>query len=141
MREPKINARQYQAYLEAEMKKRLSASAITLQNHIKVMIGTEGAGKAASSKTLRGGRKQRKGSLIYGANPSAPGNPPHKQTGTLQRSIAWELVGLKARVGSNIKYSRHLELGTTHMAARPYLIRGLNEMQAQIAAILTKPIK
>lgn len=59
---------------------------------------------------------------------SPPGSPPHKQTGTLQRSIAVEVEshGLKAKVGPGqmLKYARIQELGgkgLINLPPRPYM--------------------
>ena len=59
---------------------------------------------------------------------SPPGTPPHKQTGTLQRSIAVEVAahGLKAKVGpgQKLKYARIQELGgkgLLNLPPRPYM--------------------
>ena len=76
---------------------------------------------------------------IYGF-PSKPGEPPHKQTGHLRRSVAWELVGLVARVGTNLRYGRWLELGTSKMAARPWLRVALAQCRSAIREILSKPM-
>jgi hypothetical protein len=85
-----------------------------------------------------------KAKRITGAFPSSPGDPPHKQTGTLLKSVAYELVpvGNKiiARVGTNIKYGRYLELGTRKIKPRPWLRRALIEQTNQIQAILKSPI-
>jgi len=85
-----------------------------------------------------------KAKRITGAFPSAPGDPPHKQTGTLLKSVAYELVTVAAktiaRVGTNIKYGRWLELGTKKMKPRPWLRRSLDAKRAQIIAILSAPI-
>jgi len=84
-----------------------------------------------------------KAKRITGAFPSAPGDPPHKQTGTLLKSVAYELVTVAAktiaRVGTNIKYGRWLELGTKKMKPRPWLRRALVEKKAAIEAILHTP--
>ena len=116
--------------LKAEMGRRLDACGILTTNHVRQMISIEGAGKATGKR----------GKLIYGANPSAPGSPPHKQTGRLAASMAWERDGLVARVGTAVKYGPWLEMGTSRMAARPFLHRALNEMTPRIRAILSKPM-
>lgn len=59
---------------------------------------------------------------------SQPGTPPHKQTGTLQRSIAVEVAshGLRAKIGpgQQLKYGRIQELGgkgLINLPPRPYM--------------------
>jgi hypothetical protein len=116
---------------------RLNRAALTLKNHAKTLINVEGTGIRQSSTKAKGNRKaKRKGSLVYGANPSAPGEPPHKQTGELLRSVAFEVVGMTARVGTNKRYGRWLELGTRKIAARPWLRRAMNEMLTRLRQIL-----
>lgn len=88
-------------------------------------------------KLPKGLSKQTK---LYGAVRSRPGDPPFKQTGHLRRSVAREVIGLTARVGTNLDYGRFLELGTRHMAARPWLRRALAESQREIAAIFRRPM-
>ena len=54
---------------------------------------------------------------------SLPGEPPAVQSGTLKGSITYEVdkTKLLVRVGTNLEYGKHLELGTHKMAARPYI--------------------
>lgn len=154
----------------AEMRSRIRACVLLVANHAKRLVSTEGTGKRSQAsrrirtwkngaglvagvqtRTLAGGKKQTwhgryhrksKGTLIYGKAPSKPGDPPHLQKGRLRGSIAWELVSqLVGRVGTNLKYGRALELGTSKMAARPWLRRALAEMQDKINRILGAPIK
>lgn len=55
--------------------------------------------------------------------PSAPGEPPHVDTGALQSSIHVETPGPFTRlVGDGVEYGVYLEFGTKHMAARPWLL-------------------
>lgn len=115
--------------IETEMKRRLHVVAILVLNHWREMINTEGTAVG------KGGR------LIYGANPSKPGDPPHKQTGRALGSTAYEVVGMIARVGTNLLYFRWLELGTVKMAARPSLRRALLEKWHEVQAILGRPIR
>jgi hypothetical protein len=70
---------------------------------------------------------------------SAPGTPPHKQTGTLQRSVAVEVLphGLKAKVGpgQRLKYARIQELGgkgMLNLPPRPYMGPALNAESQKI---------
>ena len=56
--------------------------------------------------------------------PSAPGEAPAVQKGRLRNSIVHQpatAATLIARVGTNVPYGKHLEFGTSKMAARPWL--------------------
>jgi hypothetical protein len=75
---------------------------------------------------------------------SQPGTPPHKQTGTLQRSIAVEVDAAKtqAKIGPSKKlvYARKLELGGDGTAPRPYLLPAFQNMQDKILRNFEKAI-
>lgn len=111
------------------MKKRLTAASIAVFNHAKKLINVEGTSGSGNTK------------LHYNTNPSLPGEPPHKQTGRLLGSVAFELVGYVARVGTNLKYGRWLEMGTKKMQPRPWLRRALAEMRAKVEALLSAPFE
>lgn len=57
--------------------------------------------------------------------PSVPGHGPAVRTGRLRGSITWrlgrDLRGLYADIGSAVLYAPFVELGTSRMAARPFL--------------------
>jgi HK97 gp10 family phage protein len=74
-----------------------------------------------------------------GETPSAPGEPPHKDTGRLRASISYEVDAqeMTGRVGTNVLYGKFLELGTEKMAARPFLRSTLMEEADAIKKILT----
>jgi phage gpG-like protein len=69
---------------------------------------------------------------------SQPGEFPRKQTGRLRATITYEVDTdlMVARVGTNLKYGKFLELGTRRMAPRPYLRKTLMAEQATIARLL-----
>jgi len=75
-----------------------------------------------------------------GRTPSGPGEPPRRRTGRLSGSIAHEVdrQSLVARVGTNVKYGKFLELGTSKMSARPFIRPSLARMQGTIARILAE---
>lgn len=91
-------------------------------------------------------KRKRIGQLRYGTHPSKPGHPPHKQTGRLKASVSFEVLDspidgyYKARVGTNVKYGRHLEFGTGKMAPRPWLRRSYLACKSAITQILAKPM-
>ena len=115
--------------IASEVGRRLKTCGQIGADHAKTLISTDGTG-------VGGG-----GNLIYGANPSRPGEPPHVQTGRLRGSIAYEVDGNVTRIGTNVIYGRHLEVGTSKMAPRPWLRRMLIERMSIFRRILTAPIK
>ena len=76
---------------------------------------------------------------------SAPGQPPNTDTGRLVNSLNVTRSGaLTAEVLANVEYAAYLELGTRHMAARPFMTpaveqerpnyeRGLRELTRRAA--------
>lgn len=135
------------AAVRSEMAKRLSVCGVVGVNAAKILIGIEGTGSRWRDETITtwSGKQRiaKKGSLVYGFAPSEAGEPPHKQTGRLQSSVAWELDRSKmvVRVGTNVEYGRYLELGTRHIIARPWLRRMLRERGPVFYKVLTRPIK
>lgn len=53
---------------------------------------------------------------------SAPGQAPQSDTGTLANSAKWERDAQGYVVGTSIKYGLWLEVGTSKMAPRPWLM-------------------
>lgn len=108
----KWNGPQVVASTEIEVRKRLTACAILVSNQAKRLISTP-----------------------Y-PPPSVPEEPPHRRTGRLRSSVTYEVKDRTAFVGTNVKYGRWLELGTSKIAARPWLRRALIEMTPQIMKIM-----
>lgn len=137
------NFDRYKRDLHAEMDRRVARAAITVQRHAKQLLSVSGTGvwgptgAGGVQKLVRAVKRTRK--TVYGAFPSRPGEPPHKQTGRLRASVTWEKVraGL-ARVGTNVKYGRLLEL---FVGPRPWLRRALAEESRDVAMILGAPWK
>lgn len=70
----------------------------------------------------------------WNSPPGPPGGKPGVRTGLLRRSITWR-PGLDAEspfvdVGSAVVYAPYVELGTSRMAARPYLRPALEAARA-----------
>lgn len=63
--------------------------------------------------------------IATGPPGSAPGQGPGVVTGRLRASITWrpgqDEEGPYVDIGSNVLYAPYLELGTSRMAARPFL--------------------
>jgi phage gpG-like protein len=85
----------------------------------------------------KGSKGKRKSDVVR----SQPGEPPRKQTGTLRASVTQEVdeTTLTGRVGTNLKYGKHLELGTKRgILPRPWLRRSLAEMQSKVDSLLSQ---
>ncbi len=116
--------------IEDTMVNRLDLAGFTLMNEARDLV---------SRNQARAGKGARK----VGLDPSTPGTPPKRVTGTLHRSIFWALdrQAVKGRVGTPLKYGLFLELGTVRMAARPWMITAVRNKREAIKRILTKEIK
>ena len=121
------------------MHMRMEAAAIHLVNSIKVNISVPS--RTVTFKQGRGG-KFRKVLGPRGSSRSKPGDFPNKDYGTLRQSITWDIRDdgdvVVARVGTPVGYSRHLEFGTSKMAARPFLRRTLKEETETIRQIVER---
>jgi HK97 gp10 family phage protein len=79
-----------------------------------------------------------------GAGVSIPGNPPAVQTGRLRASITHRLEGggfdkkTKGFVGTNVVYGRHLEFGTSEIAARPWLTPAFEKYRDTIRKMIAE---
>jgi len=71
---------------------------------------------------------------------SKPGEFPHLRTNTLRSRVTseYEEQTNTARVGSNYKVFKFLELGTRKMARRPLLTLGLMKYKGEIKRILQR---
>lgn len=94
----------------------------------------ESGGKELSRRAIRiEAAAKHNASQPHRAGPntgSQPGGGPAVRTGRLRGSITWRLgrdaLGMYADIGSSVFYAPFVELGTSRMAARPYLRPALN---------------
>lgn len=104
----------------------LNKCAFTISGRARELLSVAGTGRI-------------KGKKVGPVTHSKPGEPPRKQTGTLRRSVQAEVDerSLTARVGTNVEYGKHLELGTKRgIKPRPWLRRALAESLPKINAWL-----
>lgn len=80
-----------------------------------------------------------------GRNPSKPGDPPHRVSGTLQKSVTkvveshpGEITGM---VGTNVEYAKELEFGTPTKAARPWLRDGIRDNATRMNKVFTRTVR
>jgi HK97 gp10 family phage protein len=112
---------------------------------LRRLVGAEGVrevGKAlfvgANRIQVRAQHSITEGSVSgKGHVPSRPGEPPNADTHALDRQIETEMVGpLKARVTSNDPKSKFLELGTSRMAARPFMTPAAEKERAAVTKLV-----
>lgn len=73
--------------------------------------------------------------------PSAPGEPPNRDTGVLQAGLENVLSEpLVAEVSSNAPYAAALEFGSTRMEARPYMRPARDKMAPRIEDLFAQEI-
>lgn len=95
--------------------RRLAAGAERIAGQV-VYVGSDMI-RAHAFRSISAGSVSGKGHV-----PSAPGEPPNRDTGVLQAHLTNALVGpLTAEVRSDAPYANALEFGTSKMAARPYM--------------------
>jgi len=126
---------------KAKTERGLDKAAIFLVNDI-----VESFGNPPREPDGKGGTKANSSKKWKRQFHSPPGSPPYVQTGTLRRSIRFvkpkpltRFVGstLKPVAGSDHSYAYYLEMGTTKMAARPYLRPALIRNKAKINHLVT----
>ena len=77
-----------------------------------------------------------------GHTPSAPGQPPNRDSGHLQAHIeTTQPTPMSARVSSEAEYAAPLEFGTSRMEARPYLRPARDNTLPEAKRILRRRIK
>lgn len=100
----------------------MKKSAALVEGYAKQSVKKAGTGRLVTRYRPRtpGGKVSK-----YQHRVSAPGKPPALDMGNLMNSIQSRVtVGaaiVKGEVGSDIDYALYLEIGTSKMAARPFL--------------------
>lgn len=135
----------FQRDLATEERKRLERAAMVVEREAKKLLSVSGTGRRGKGGVVVRAIKNAR-NRVYGAFPSAPGEPPHKQTGRLRAGVThevllWGLGRLIARVGTNIPYGKHLQFGTRFVKPRPWLDVALKRTTVQVRQILGAPWK
>lgn len=74
--------------------------------------------------------------------PSAPGEPPNRDTGHLDTNIeAYRTGPLEAEVRSQAGYADELEFGTSKMAARPYMRPAVKRQERKIRGMARATVR
>jgi len=87
---------------------------------IKRSLNVQGA-RLGRFKTSKTGRKVYKRGSKRRYVPSKAGERPHRQLGTLKKSIDYIETPLSMRIGTALDYGLYLEGGTKNMDKRPFL--------------------
>lgn len=105
--------------------KRVQAAGIQLKNRVREKL-------SRSQPTIGTGIHKQ------GLDPSKPGEYPKKVIGHLRRNVAdeFDAAAMTSRVGTNVLYGKFLELGTSRMAPRPFLTKGLYEFADELGVIV-----
>ena len=117
--------------IRTETNKRIDKASRVLRDFIRVKLSRSQPVKLYG-KTAGRSRK--------GMAPSKAGEYPKKVTGHLRMNVQAEMDDRvsTARVGTNVKYGKYLELGTRKMARRPWLSRGFFDARHKIIAMLKR---
>lgn len=115
----------------------IHAAAVKLRDECQTVVAQPNTG--VSVTRTRDTARGKKGSTytIY-PHPSSPGEPPKLRSGAGQRNIFAERLGSDAaKVGSRANgiHMFYLEMGTTHVARRPWLVATLLAKQEELAKV------
>jgi HK97 gp10 family phage protein len=102
----------------------------------KVVVDSANSLAKEMKKRIKTGAKSGK---QYGNHTaSAPGQSPANWTGELVNSISAINEGKKSRVVVNAKYAEFLELGTSKMRPRPFILPSIQKIKKQLAERLKR---
>lgn len=104
---------------------RINSNVSRTNNTAQVKIAVEGARRRALHSAAL--------VVLGGAQLRAP-----VDTGRLRASLAYEVTGDAAFVGTNVEYAPHVEYGTVKMEAQPYLRPALLDNISTIRAIFER---
>lgn len=142
--------RKFDAQADAEIGEALSEAGAIVQGTAVRMIQRGGrsgaiypAGVSGQPVTGSSGKvyaPKRKGGRVAPHQASAPGEAPKTDFGILAGSISAVKVGDDVHVGTDVKYGRYLEFGTSNMAPRPWLIPSKEQSQRAVSQQFRKAL-
>lgn len=97
--------------------------------HSQLEIALEAIGQAAETNA-----KLEITSGVY----DTPESPFYRRTGNLRNSISHAADSDTAYVGTNIEYAPYVEMGTSKMAARPFLRPAVENYTSEYQALLER---
>lgn len=117
------------------------AEKITFDTVTRLALETHNLAKEGIQRGPKSGRVYGK----RGHRASAPGEYPATDTGRLASSVTMVLPAvaaprITATVGTDVIYGRHLEFGTSNMAARPWLFPSWIKAKARVEMRLKEQI-
>lgn len=62
-------------------------------------------------------------------------------TGRLRNSVSWAILDDSVYIGTNVEYAPYVELGTSKMAARPYLRPAVTDHVNKYKAVIRNEMK
>jgi len=114
-----------------------NAEEVTLQVVTDLVADTHALAVAGIEGGPKSGRVYRRGNVSHQA--SAPGQYPATDTGRLASAVKMVLPTagkIEGQVGTNAAHGKHLELGTSKMAARPWLLPSFKKAKIGVEAEL-----
>ena len=107
-----------------------------------VKRGVEEAARLIVAEAIRSILHDPKTGRIYGGHQaSAPGEAPANWRGELVAGFSIEMKGNRAIIRNRAPHASMLELGTSRMAARPYLLPAMMQMQKAAQRTIARAIK
>lgn len=109
---------------------------------VQITMETNNAGLILSEKDAAVIRALTKiGILAEGYAKKALTDQKAVDTGRLRNSVAWAILDDSVYIGTNVEYAPYVELGTSKMAARPYLRPAVTDHVDKYKAVVRSELK
>lgn len=133
------NKKKFEAILKATEKKFTAAQKLSVQEATLALHSRTVKLIQVTSSGVKATRYRPKRTVTV----SKPGDAPNTDTGRLIQSMKFDFKnqGLQGRVGSNLKYAKSLEFGTSIMAPRPFLSTAIALEKANMKKIFQANMK